>query len=50
MVLTVVVHIFSSFVYSREYLIIGRHNQLEREGGREGERERENDKLYKLLL
>ena len=44
MVLTVVVNIFSSFVYSREYLIIGCHNQLKREGegGREGGRERES--------
>ena len=36
-ILTVVVHIFSSFVNSREYLIIGCHNQLR------GERERETN-------
>ena len=40
-ILTVVVHIFSSFVNSREYLIIGCHNQLR--GKRERERARERD-------
>ena len=47
--LTVVINIFGSFIYSREYLVIGCHDDLrsQREGEREREREKEKERGQK---